>query len=363
MKANRFLTTLLLAAPLCLGETCDDTSVYDDEFGEDYEEAEDKEYTVEEQKAAFTNLYTQAQQMADCLQGVTDTATADAAAPIFTHLQKQISDSRDILFELANYEPSDEEAELYATLESKISELRKKLEEEFFYSSEALAKAVTHDAMNAHAPLPMPPEIEKELSIISEFRFNASQDGEELQEVMSGGPGFSRDTAWICSSKKAAIAREFARDIILNIPCDSKRFAKKEERVVDGKTYVVVTAYFTVDNARYIADVWTDITIAINQYTPEQKQAALGTFISYTKIMYEALDGVTDKASADAAADTIQAERKKMTNEVLEILHGLDTQILIDAQNQHLPAKEAIYAIYKRIRDNEYFGSEKLSEL
>ncbi len=371
MKIHHFLTTLFLAAPICWSQAPDMDADYeeeaaeyeeDEDFGEDYEEPSERTYTAEEAAAAFKQYIAHLQKNLDCLLSITDKASADAAAPTLEELRDN-SPIRSLINPLSQHTITEEDGAEITRIMNESDKCRQTLDEAYYYGSEALAEALTGDKTNALAPIPMPPEVQKALSQTDTFKdFNITINEEELQKVVSGGPGFTRETAWVCNTKRSFVAREFATDILMTYSCPVKR-AKTEERVIDGKIYCVATAYFSYEGARYSAEVWTDISSACKIYTEEQKQAALNMVVDLNRKLYELLANVHDKATADAAADFAKESNESLTDETKNILDSIDRKVLMEAINAVTPSRDEMYQLFSRLKENDFYGSEKLRDL
>lgn len=393
MRIRHYLTTLCLAAPLCLAETADTDSDYDAEsvaadeieyeedynedynevynevYGEDYEEEEDRTYTEEEMEAAlktFTELNTK---MTEVLKGVKDLATADAAAPAYVALEKELEDKK-----LANILMAIMQKKGFSVLMEGISARRKsadELQKVFFYGSVALAEAVTGDASDAMAPQPMTDDVRQ--AIIQNMNYGEDEDNNEMvvhiglsgdsNLVESGGPGFTRETAWVSSAKDRSTA-DFHTGLIMSRKYEECNIADKKEVKHEGHVYHVVTADFVHENIKYRADVWVDVTAGYKTYTPEQQQAALEKLAATLQEISDILRGIKDKATADAAAEKLQELYKSCTSpELIDILMSMDREKVREAMKAAAPSEEEMEAIRQRLKENDYYGSEKLKEL
>ena len=378
MRIRHYLTTLCLAAPLCLAETADTDSDYDTEsvaaaeieyeedYGEDYEEEEDRTYTEEEMEAALKTFTELNVKMAEVLKGVKDLATADAAAPAYVALEKELEDEK-----LANILMAIMQKKGYSVLMEGISARRKsadELQKVFFYGSVALAEAITGDASDAMAPQPMTDEVRQ--AIIQ----NMDNEDDEMKVVYiglsgdsnlveSGGPGFTRETAWVSSAKDRSTA-DFHTGLIISRKYEECNIADKKEVKHEGHVYLVVTADFVHENVKYRADVWVDVTAGYKTYTPEQQQAALEKLAATLQEISDILRGIKDKATADAAAEKLSELYKSCTSpELSDILMSMNREDVKNALKASTPSEEEMEAIRRRLKENDYYGSEKLKEL
>lgn len=363
MKQHRYLTALCLAAPMCLAETADVDADYEDDYGDDYEEVADRTYTNEEVAVAvkkFTELLTR---MNTVLQGVKDLATADAAAPIYVELEKKLHDD-EIYTPLRKADPTD-----LMKLVTESRNLQKALYDVYFYGSAALAKAVGGDASDAVAPQPLTPEVQATLLASDDEEdswqgvYFVGEDEDERKLSVTGGPGFTRETAWVSSAKSPNEADFHAYTIVINKYDAETNLVKKVQKVEDSKVYKVLTVDFGKQGGKYRGDVWVDVSAGCKIYTPEQQQEALAKVTQYMREASRIALSVQDKASADAAADRLLEMKITVQNEELrEILSSMEADVVAQAMMEAV-SEEEMNAAAKRIRENNYYGSEKLKEL
>ena len=361
MKVHSFLATLCLAAPLCLAEPADVDADYEEDYGEDYEEPSERTYTAEEKAAAEQKFAELLRGMNTALQGVKDKATADAAAPIYAEHEEHLMED-EVLRALSGV---DIPADVYELLRQR-SELQAALKETFYYGSAALAEAVSGDAEDALTPQPLTPEIqaallEDENEDNVRVDFESSSDGEE-STTLSGGPGFTRETAWVSSATNSASAR-FSQMLLLDKYSNISSSAGMKQVIEADKVYYVYTLDFVVDGVKYRGDVWVDVSSGIKIYTPEQQQAALEHAIAVVREAADILKGIHDKATADAAAERLPELRQSLYEETREILNSMDPKTVIEAIKAAAPSDEELKAHQKRLKDNDFYGSEKLKSL
>ena len=97
--------------------------------------------------------------------------------------------------------------------------------------------------------------------------------------------------------------------------------------------------------------------------TPEQQQEALEKLLQHMRTVAQAVMSVEDKASADAAAEMMKETKNVIQNEALmEIISSMDAEVVSKAMKDAVSEKE-IDATIKRIRENDYYGSEKLKSM
>lgn len=358
MKVHSFLATLCLAAPLCLAEPADVDADYEEDYGEDYEEPSERTYTAEEKAAAEQKFAELLRGMNTALQGVKDKATADAAAPIYAEHEEHLMED-EVLRALSGV---DIPADVYELLRQR-SELQAALKETYYYGSAALAEAVSGDAEDALTPQPLTPEIqaallEDENEDNVRVDFESSSDGEE-STTLSGGPGFTRETAWVSSATNSASAR-FSQMLLLDKYSNISSSAGMKQVIEADKVYYVFTLDFVVDGVKYRGDVWVDVSSGVKIYTPEQQQAALERAVAVVREAADILRGIQDKATADAAAERLPELRQSLDEETREILNSMDHKTVFKALEAAGLSDEEMKAHQKRLKDNDFYGSEKL---
>lgn len=379
MRIHRYLAALCLAAPLCAADTADAEAVavemvdtepayedeYDEDYGEDYEEPSDRVYTEAEMEAALQKFAELNNKMAELLNGVNDRASADAAAPAYTALEKELHED-----ELDRALQQLAEKKGYSVLVEHLSvgsETEKKLEEAYYYGSTALAKAVSGDASDALQPVPLTPEVQAALLSSEEpnERHVIIMNGVKASdEKVSGGPGFSRETAWVCAAENRREASFMAQMILMRRYEGSVSIANSKEVSEDGHVYQVFTADFVHEETKYRGDVWVDITSGCKAYTPEQQQAVLDKITGSIREVSAIVAGIKDKATADAAAERLPELIQVLMNPGdHDILLSIDEEKVQEAIKAASPSKEEQRAIKERIIENDYYGSEKLKKI
>lgn len=363
MKLHRYLTALCLAAPMCLAESADVDADYEEDYGDDYEEVADRTYTKEEVAAAVKKFAELLTRMNTVLQGVKDLATADAAAPIYVELEKKLHDD-EIYTPLRNADPSD-----VMKLVRESRNVQKALYDVYFYGSAALAKAVGGDASDAVAPLPLTPEVQATLLASDEEEdserivFHIGDDEDDRKLSATGGPGFTRETAWVSSANSPNEAEFHAYTIVINKYDAETNLVKMVQKVEDSKVYKVLTVDFGKQGSKYRGDVWVDVSAGCKIYTPEQQQEALAKVTQYMREASQVVLSVQDKASADAAADRLLEMKVTLQNEeLMEILSSMESEVVSRAMKEAV-SEEEMDAASKRIRENNFYGSEKLKAL
>lgn len=354
----------------------------------------------------------------ELLEGVQDRATADAAA-------EKLKVRMALLSELGyglQYIPYP--LVLQAMSEAGITQERtestqKRLEENRYYSSTALAEAMGEPAYKAMELIAPTPELLASLE--QSLRSAAAQ-----VPNISGGPGFSKDGAWVLTAEhnfadisvllENAISGANSQGEKQNgqiIHDEQGRIFVRYEYVIsnDGKASVVEQWYMvtmpdsTEDDATpdesedeyeeeyteaaqevepqeedvYDEEEYDDeefdpsqmeITVEgaggiyqepqYPEYSPEQQAEALSIFTKGMSELATVLNGVTDTATADAAAQHVLSIRERLQgiSDVMETIPGMDIIEALEAESTASPAM--LNALEERMEAEAFYGSEAL---
>lgn len=375
MKMHRFLATLFLAAPLCLADTTDtdanadlEADYEEEDYGEDYEDPGERTYTEAEIDTELQKLSAHFQKRADLLDTVKDLATADAAAEAYgADFDPEMGmQTMRILSQL--HETNADKARMFITSLPNIPEKITALQKVYFYGSKALAKAVTGSEEAALKPQPITPEVQAALA--EEIQAAAEEDEDDEftlndQEItLTGGPGLTRETAWVSSASDSESALIHAHHIaVMKIP-GRVNPVKASQQVVDGKVYRCISIEVVRDDTKYLAEVWVDVSAGCKAYSPEQQKAVLDKLCDSIRKASELMRAVKDKASADAFADYMKSrEQLGLTDEEREILSSIDDDKIRECTQDLIPSSQEQQELKKKFIENNYYGSEKLKEL
>ncbi|MDO5471207.1 MAG: hypothetical protein Q4F38_07880 [Akkermansia sp.] len=375
MKMHRFLATLFLAAPLCLADTTDtdanadlEADYEEEDYGEDYEDPGERTYTEAEIDTELQKLSAHFQKRADLLDTVKDLATADAAAEAYgADFDPEMGmQTMRILSQL--HETNADKARMFITSLPNIPEKITALQKVYFYGSKALAKAVTGSEEAALKPQPITPEVQAALAEKIQAEAEEDEDDEftlnDQEITLTGGPGLTRETAWVSSASDSESARIHAHHIaVMKIP-GRVNPVKASQQVVDGKVYRCISIEVVRDDTKYLAEVWVDVSAGCKAYSPEQQKAVLDKLCDSIRKASELMRAVKDKASADAFADYMKSrEQLGLTDEEHEILSSIDDDKIRECTQDLIPSSQEQQELKKKFIENNYYGSEKLKEL
>lgn len=352
----------------------------------------------------------------ELLEGVQDRATADAAA-------ERLKVRMALLSELGyglQYIPYP--LVLQAMSEAGITQERtestqKRLEENRYYGSTALAEAMGEPAYKAMELIAPTPEL---LAALEQSLRSAAAQVPNI----SGGPGFSKESAWgLTAEHNFAVIANLLEDAISVADSQAEkqdgqivhdeqgRLFVRYEYVIsrNGKATVVELWYMVAmpdsteddatpeDTEEEYEDEYTEeaqeeesmgddyeeeyddeefdpsqMEITVEgaggivqapqspEYSPEQKAEALSIFTKGMSELATVLSGVTDTATADAAAQQVKTirERLQSVSDVLETIPGMDLIEALEAESTASPAM--LNALEERMEADAFYGSEAL---
>lgn len=353
----------------------------------------------------------------ELLEGVQDRASADAAA-------EKLKVRMALLSELGyglQYIPYP--LVLQAMSEAGITQERtestqKRLVENRYYGSTALAEAMGEPAYKAMELIAPAPELLASLE--QSLRSAAAQ-----VPNISGGPGFSKDGAWVLTAEHnfadISVLLENAISVADSqgekqdgqiIHDEQGRIFVRYEYVIssDGKASVVEQWYMVsmpdsteddttpeeteeeyeeeyteaaqedepqeeeYDEEEYDDEEFDPSQMEITvegaggiyqepqdpEYSPEQQAEALSIFTKGMSELATVLNGVTDTATADAAAQQVLSIRERLQgiSDVMETIPGMDIIEALEAESTASPAM--LNALEERMEAEAFYGSEAL---
>lgn len=242
------------------------------------------------------------QQQIDILRSIGNKEQADAAAPL-----------------LAGFElPENADVGLYDKYAAACEALPY-----HYFGSAALAGAMEMpaDAIPGIVQLPVPttPNIMTELEVRARYSFSLLPAC--IREGVTGGPGFSKETAWVCTSPRPEDARAecgkvlfFAPEAILG--GHNATLVHQEEKAIAGKLYIISTVALIHRGQKHEVTIWEDVTAA-PAYNDEafatfcgdkystNKKGIEEAFVRRQQQRVAILRAVQNKEGADAAADAL----------------------------------------------------------
>ena len=241
-------------------------------------------------------------QQIDILRSINNKEQADAAAPL-----------------LAGFElPADADEALYDEYNAACEALPY-----HYYGSAALAGAmeVNEEDIPTKVQLPVPttPQIMAELETRAHYSFSLLPAC--IRKGVTGGPGFTQETAWVCTAPRPQDGRDccgqelfFAPESILG--GHAATLVHQEEKEIDGRLYIISTVALFHRGQKHEVTIWEDVTAApayndeefatycADTYSANEKDIEVA-FAQRQQQRTAILRSVQNKEDADAAADTL----------------------------------------------------------
>ena len=319
-------------------------------------------YTAEQQTEAMAKLKACGEQNLRALRGIKDLAGADAAATVLQESARILTEITPIL---GTMDQNEVMQVLFITGEQMEEEIQR-LAKDHFYGSEALAKALTGSAAIIRPTVPLPDALKEQF--IEQNAVSAP--------AVSGGPGYTQETAWILddTNKDVLLARTRAHYASLILHKLNRRAISKanydiattqpEIVFANGKVYILVKYDLLPrgDGDRHILEQWLDITACSLITTEEEMQQYAKEGVQIVTAIVKQLYKVSDKNSADTAADAILVLAKQLTDKHTSAIRLLDDKqsISLAIENGIFPENDGEHI--ENIINANFFGSEKLEK-
>ena len=208
------------------------------------------------------------------LQKVTDRKSADKAARAIAELnRKSRYDSRDLTDGHAEHQ-----------------RLTRQLSEQYFHGSAALAKALGSPENDALLPSPIAPETADAME-------TAARERAARREDISGGGGFTQESAWvidISDTRQAHMAASAMAFDAVGGRCISHR-----KVLTDTRRFMVFTLTLIRGGSKYIVEQWCDTTATGKVYSPAKREKARQEICEKAHELHELLLSICDEDTAD----------------------------------------------------------------
>ena len=241
-------------------------------------------------------------QQIDILRSINNKEQADAAAAL-----------------LAGFElPEDADEALYDEYNAACEALPY-----HYYGSAALAGAmqVNEEDIPGKVLLPVPatPRIMAELEARARYSFSLLPAC--IRKGVTGGPGFTQETAWVCTAPRPQDDRDCRSQELFFVPESilgghDATLVHQEEKKIDGRLYIISTVALFHRGQKHEVTIWEDVTAApayndeefatycADTYSANEKDIEVA-FAQRQQQRTAILRGVQNKEDADAAADTL----------------------------------------------------------
>lgn len=353
------------------------------------------------------------QSITELLESVQDKATADAVADKLK-VRMMLMDELSFGLQYIPYPVVTLAMSDAGITKERVEGLQKRLEDNHFYYSTALATAMGAPEYLAMEQTSLSPEQLEELK--QKLTAVATQS-----PTVTGGPGFSRETAWQLPPDKTDFTALILQELDSNHPIGQSVIHGD-----DGQIFMKYTVVLTIDGKQCPIEQWFNVTLPEQteddaspqdedfddepetespeadieeepteeespedepteedeedfddmeitvepggkveeeapEFTPEQKAAALKTFVEGFKEMIDILQQVTDTATAQAAVPQVKVVRERLSDTALsDIMPTISGMEIIEAMEQIGVTPTDISKIEQRLENAEYYQCDEL---
>lgn len=296
---------------------------------------------------------------------VKDKASADAAAVKLNKLQQTNKAAED-------FHPQWwQEEELYP-----------QLEDAYFHGSTALAEALGFTPEDALLPTAIDADVLKALQeevLRNLVKPGGRQKAREqlnqgkgldteiprrldgrLDDIVSGGCGFTRESAWIIDEEDYGKCLFDSSQLIFNAFSPVFK-ATHQIKLTGRKRYLVFSLTLIREGRKYEIIQWCDITALGKVYAEERRNEAQKELHQRAMTIHNALFSIEDEDSAEEQADIIEDEYDEIRElgRICEERRSL-WDYLMDQLT--LPQRERLAGIIKHLRFAACYDSEELDE-
>ena len=258
MKITPILTALLMFTPLFGSQT---DSVPEDDYEEEElvkparpeMSAEERTDLQAEQKALTDESCALFQQLIDTAAGITDRATADAAAPTILALNTRLQECLSRI--IPDFVSHDDMLRLDEMMK-KVAQASVRLNDARLFGSVALAKASGYSAaiVREHAELTLQAKEKIGAMLMKRYAELAAQ-----YPAITGGPGWDTESAWVVANSETETQKALIDDIICGIGTEADiegalSMWNKE------RSYAIVRISLLIDGQYYFLPMYVDIT-------------------------------------------------------------------------------------------------------
>ncbi len=399
MQTMKLLPILaLLAAPLCIAQQESPAP----------QQTEQTPFTVADPqlRQVLQDAVRAMTSVTELLESVHDKATADAVADKLK-IRNALLDELSFGLQYIPYPVVMHAMSANGITQERTEGIQKRLEENRFYGSAALASA-----MGAPAYMAMEiadPTAEDLEAIARQLKAAATR-----MPQVSGGPGLSKETAWVLTPE----LQDFP-DLVQQSLTNAERQGQRIVHDENGDIYLMVTLLLTREDKAMVIELWFKVNIPTDTQddatptdnppetdevevveaptpvdaegddnmedeefnpedmeitveagggtgeeeptvTPEQQAEALKVFVESWSALVTALNSISDTASADAAVPAIEAARARLqsVSDILRLVPGMD--IIEAIENSGTPTPADMEQLEQRLEANDFYGSAAL---
>ncbi len=232
------------------------------------DKAEDAVLPTSEQLTTLKLVAEKLRELNSIFQQVQDRATADAAAASARAILETLPGiASNVELPRSTLQASLLLVGMYADEQREIIDVEDRLRREYFYGSVALARALGQPEFAATLPA-TPTEAElAEMSAEIQAAYAADSD---MQALATGGPGFTRETAWVIS-EQSSDAVDIEYQLMYLMP---HSLVKKQQALMpgeDGRYFDRHVVDYLYNGKIYRLELWFDITAYFRAQYGERK--------------------------------------------------------------------------------------------
>ncbi len=394
MQTMKLLPILaLLAAPLCIAQQESPAP----------QQTEQTPFTVADPqlRQVLQDAVRAMTSVTELLESVHDKSTADAVADKLK-IRNALLDELSFGLQYIPYPVVMHAMAANGITQERTEGIQKRLEENRFYGSTALAKAMG-------APAYMAMEIAEPTAEDLEAIARQLKAAATRMPQVSGGPGLSKETAWVLTPE----LQDFP-DLLQQSLTNAERQGQRIVHDENGDIYLMVTLLLTREDKAMVIELWFKVNIPADTQddatpteeeevaeeeednptpvedeseeddefnpeemeitveaggtpteeeptvTPEQQAEALKVFVESWSALVTALNSISDTASADAAVPAIEAARARLqsVSDILRLVPGMD--IIEAIENSGTPTPAGMEQLEQRLEANDFYGSAAL---
>ena len=242
-------------------------------------------------------------------------------------------------------------------LQMKIATEINRLRNEYFHGSSRLAELLNYSDEDAIVPVPLSADHRNLLT--SELLHNMSMIIKEHGiQLSGGGPGLDAATAWKLSSTDLRECHAQA-SLLASESFNDWQWNRHRNEVTDDHCYLVYTIVLICNNTKHEVEQWYDITSAGKVYSEEEQKQAMQQIVERLTRMLEIMTAVTDKPSADKAAEDMTSLIREISD-LHKKLETKDKQVSVMENLSPVFDYDAFRAAIKRHLEHDCYGSEAL---
>ena len=289
------------------------------------------------------------------LESVTDQTSANAAAKnIKAARKKHRIDGEDFTKE-----------------KDMLRSMSEKLSKQYFHGSAALAEELEYPQEDAIIPTPLTEAIlaqmqEKLLANLCKpyHREEARQLLKQKKglhedlllmipksqaEFISGGSGFTRETAWVVDEEDERKSQFTASQLVFTALGPMHK-AEHRKELTDTRRYMVFTLEVICDGKKYVVEQWCDTTATGKVYSPARRERARKKIREKARELYDTLLSIHDEETAEDFGEDVLDLCEDIDE--LDRICEADEQILNHLYDAlELPESERIASHLRFLRD------------